>query len=247
MEEREALDRRYSDMRDDAASRGATGTLDDFETRILDTSRAAVSMGWAFFRDVVLNGILYGTYHRMVRAGLRPAAAPDNDRKRNVVDSWLFRSYRDEILFAALALGDDGLTSYDGGEVIAHLREVAVAKRATLLEENSFPFSEKHDILQPPPAGFRSVWGDRHKLASAKLDGRIGKHTDPAEFEEILLFSEGKRETDEFIEVYVYGSFTVSSLDSVSIAHTPVSAASRIDRRNVLEKLAKHGVTVRLS
>jgi hypothetical protein len=127
----------------------------------------------------------------------------------------IFGGYAAEIRYAALSLDGRGLKSF--GSYAIKLREVTIIERATLLEDNSYQFIWKHNI-QPRediPPGYKATWRERHKLAVAKLAGQISSGTTEQEHSKILLFSEGDRATDEFIEVHIYGRFDNKAIESV--------------------------------
>ena len=107
-----------------------------------------------------------------------------------------------------------GLSSF--GPCAIRLREVVVDERATLLEGNSYHFISKHNIRpgEDIPPGYSAAWRERHKLAVAKLATQISPGTTEQEHSKILLFSEGRRDTDEFIEVHIYGGFDNKALST---------------------------------
>ncbi len=158
---------------------------------------------------------LYSTYNLQVRGKIRKPAIEKNDKHRRTIDAMLFGGYGEEIRYAALSLDGIGPCSY--GPYSMQLRDIAIRKRASLLENNSFHFVKKLDIRPGDefPHGYRSTWNDRHKLAVAKLADKINSKTAKDDFAKILLFSEGDFNTDEFIEVHIYGSFDNNAIESV--------------------------------
>jgi hypothetical protein len=98
------------------------------------------------------------------------------------------------------------------------LRDVAVAKRASLLEENSYSFVQHHklSIGIPIPAGYRSTWAERAKLAVAKMADFIEVGMNEVNFQNLLLVDTGNRATDSFIEVHIFGTFDREAIDTVS-------------------------------
>lgn len=132
-------------------------------------------------------------------------------------------------MYGALSLGGKGLTSY--GSCGFSLKEVAVRGRATLLEENSYVFTKKHDVFRTNniPPGFRAVWQDRRKLAVAKLAKNISISTGPSDYPDLVLHSDGDRSTDQFIEVHIYGEFDSQVIDEVQIPN-PESVAEKLEQ-----------------
>lgn len=179
-------------------------------------SSAIVNCELPFLREFVTNPkVLYINYHRGVLAQVRKAAETEFDRERTLTDAIFFGSYSKEIVMAALSLTDTGLSSY--GSYSITLREVAVTKRASLLDQNSFSFVAQHSITIgiPIPPGHRSTWDDRGKLAVAKLADRVTAGMNELDFRRLLLNDSGNRNTDEFIEVHIFGTFDRDALQSV--------------------------------
>jgi hypothetical protein len=159
--------------------------------------------------------LLYSTYQLGVRSETRKAANAENDRHRVGVEGTFFGSDGSKIRYAALSLDGSGLKSYGGYSI--RLRDVAVAHRATLLEENTYAFVEHHDIIagHPAPPGYRGVWAERHKLAVAKLGARLLPTTEEKDHAGLLLENAGKRPDDNFIEVHIYGPLDGNAIESV--------------------------------
>jgi hypothetical protein len=188
---------------------------------------------------------LYSNYYLAAKGEVRAAAEAENDRQRRTVDAMLFGRYGDQIRFAALSLNGIGLKSYgkDGLSYGLVLRDVAIANRATLLEENSYTFVKRHNLTAESvlPLGYRSSWEKRYELAVAKLSDSIWPNTSPSEYASILLYSTGDRATDQFIEVHIFGAFNISSISSVSGASNPKGPGSRAIVTVVKGLLEKHG------
>jgi hypothetical protein len=213
-----ALQARYSDAQATAAARGASARLQAFEDA-LTRSQAVVNVDLGFLFALMTDGVLYASYRMQVEAGLRPPAPNDWDRQRAGVDAILFGTYDREIRYTALALDGAGLPSY--GEFSLTLRESNIADRTSLLDENAYDFVQRHGLtpFTSFPPGHIAPWEDRAKLGVAKLAAGIDGTTDEPAFPGILLWSEGDRTTDRFIEVHIFGPFgryTVASIRGVS-------------------------------
>jgi hypothetical protein len=211
-----ALENRYRDALARADAHGARQETEEF-IHTLGRSSAVVNCDLQFLKDFVTRpNLLYGNYHRGIQAGIRKAAEGEWDRDRSIVDATMFASYADKITMAALSMTDTGLTSY--GPYSMKLRDVAVAKRASLLEENSYSFVQHHklSIGIPIPAGYRSTWAERAKLAVAKMADFIEVGMNEVNFQNLLLVDTGNRATDSFIEVHIFGTFDREAIDTVS-------------------------------
>ena len=110
-----------------------------------------------------------------------------------------------------------GLISY--GDCCFSLKNITVKNRATLLEENSYTFVRRHNIIDSNhiPPGFRSTWAERYKLAVAKLAKYLDKNITYSSFQDLVLRSDGNRENDDFIEIHIYGNFDNQAIDSIKI------------------------------
>jgi hypothetical protein len=213
--EKTALEARYQKALSDGASYGSSERLGEFSQK-LKTAGAVFNVDISFLHAFVTSDkALYTSYSLGVRGQLRKPAKIEDDRQRLAVEGIMFGSYGEKIRYAALSLNGPGLTSY--GPYSVRLRDVAIDKRASLLEDNSYAFVKKHQLTadkQIPP-GYRCTWEDREKLALAKLSHRLASAKDETQYPEILLFSEGKYETDDFIEVHIYGPFDSQAIESV--------------------------------
>ena len=126
-------------------------------------------------------------------------------------------------------------------------RDDSIAHRTTVFEENTLVFCRKQPFPtgQRPPAGYRAVWGQRHRLAAAKLAGQIGPQTSPADFPAILTQPKGATDTDEFIEAHVYGRLDLTSVE-VFDAHKPKSTDDQVLAKRARRKLENSGAKVRI-
>ena len=100
------------------------------------------------------------------------------------------------------------------------VKETSIKSRASALEENSYPFIKKHNInlvTLKISFGYRSTWEDKLLLATAKLHKQINSTTKNDAFCKFVLFSEGKRETDEYIEVPIYKELTAYTVKSIFV------------------------------
>lgn len=213
--ETEALMQRYDEAVERATARGAGGVVNAFESAV-SRSSAAVTVDLFRLREFIVDKrTLYTNYCLAVSAQTRQAAEDEFDRHRRAVDAILFGGYAHEIRFAALSIDGKGLESYGAFTMV--LREVTVFKRSTVLEENSFDFVERHGLKPGSsiPMGYRAVWENRQKLAVAKLADFITSDTDGVEFASLLLYSDGDRKRDRFIEVQMFGSFNTDAIESV--------------------------------
>jgi hypothetical protein len=240
-DEKVALTGRYEKAMQHVAANGLHRELEEF-TKLLRSSYAVINVDINFLFSFFSNDkALYASYSLGVRGQSRRPAKGENDRQRLAVEGLLFGSYGDQIRYAALSLDHAGVKSY--GDFSMKLREVAIDKRSSLLEDNSFVFVAKHDVQSGKsiPKGYRSAWSERDKLAVAKLADRITSTTTETEYSAILLFSDGKYETDDFIEVHIYGPFDAFAIESVAGNSVLKDDAKRAMVQFVKEQLTASG------
>lgn len=202
--EQDELENRYNEAIELARSNGYEASLQEFDES-MSSSYAVINDKLRFIFQFITNEkALYSNYSFGVKGQVRKLAKEEDDQQRKTVEAIIFGTYGENIRYAALSLDKSGVSSY--GPFTMIFREVAIIKRASLLENNSYSFVEKHNIRRgtDAPLGYRAAWEDRNKLAVAKLAGSISSTTTKAEHAKILLFSEGKYETDEFIEVHIW-------------------------------------------
>jgi hypothetical protein len=246
--ERAALQHRYKAALERAEFRGATAAVAGFRAAV-ETSSAVVNCSLYILRELAEDvNALYSNYYLAVRGEVRRAAEVENDTQRRAVGAILFGAYAENIRSAALSLDGIGLASYGakGPERLSYglmLRDVAIAKRASLLEENEYDFVKRHSLTPSSalPVGYRCAWENRNELATAKLADIIGPETQPADYARILLSSTGDRASDQFIEVHIYGPFNLNSISSVSGNSAPKRSDDRAVLTKVKELLEKQG------
>jgi len=212
-----ALEARYHQALAEARQRGAEASVTQFDAA-MKTTVPVINMSIAALQNLITQDqALYWNYHKGVRSSTRKAASLIHDRERMGVDGTLFGQVGEQLIAAALSLECRGLISY--GAFRVQLREVAISKRSSLLEENSYFFVDHHQVVagKPIPFGFLSSWGNRHKLAVAKLASRLDRQTSNQEYQLVLLrSSSGDRDLDDFIEIQIYGSFDNNAVEKIS-------------------------------
>ena len=160
---------------------------------------------------------VFKTHYDLVKDKIIPP-----DKQREIADDIVFGKYKEKIRFASLSLNNTGLHNY--GELCVHLQDSFIEENATLLCENSqfFPNNYQIEEHKDMPSGHRALWNFRGELAVAKLAEKIcdkfskngGKITDE-DFAKLLLCCGDRKRTDEFIEIHIYGPFTMEQVNEV--------------------------------
>jgi hypothetical protein len=208
---------RAKSARESARAAGADVLLDELEVLAAST-RAVLNMSASFAHLLLASDdTLYSSYRRLVGTARRPAQ-PQNDRDRVTVEGKLYGSSGGEVVYAALAAGPHGLISYD--PISVTLTEQAVMTRSSLLEENSYSFAKRHDlrVLGPMPTGYLATWDNRAELVIAKLGSTLTAGLEPTPLADWILRSDGDRETDEFIEVHIWGGVHRDGVEGMAVS-----------------------------
>jgi hypothetical protein len=217
--ERLALDQRYRAAIRDSDARGCGAVIRQFEAEAA-TSRAVMARSVTDLdRLATSDRQLYATYYNLIRAGVRVSTGEKWDRLRVVTDEALFGENKGEIRFAALTLDGIGLDNY--GECSLVARSDMIAHRASLIEENSVKFMERHKIeiagVNDLPKGYRAPWEDRSKLCTAKLAAAIDPTSRPEDFAKLLLNPGKTSDDDQFVEVHIWGPMSVRTFEQVIV------------------------------
>jgi len=216
-EERAALDQRYQNARIRTSARAAVPVLDRFEA----TAPQAVLSCQLQRITTLIDGEndLYSTFHqrRQLRASVPSGGSIDWDELRLQTERKLFGDNMKQIHYATLTLSDNGPSPY--GSCHIFLKESMIAHRASVFEENSVLFMRAKNVTiwGALPAGYRTTWADRMKLAAAKLADKLTSTTTNADFADILLNPGTTTADGDFIEVHVFGTMTLRTFERIVI------------------------------
>lgn len=239
-EEREALNQRCFDAEISSKSRKCDAILIDFWQNVKN-SKAVLNRSLSLVSSLTSEGVLYKTFYKSVRSEGRLPEENRYDKGRSSVDSTLFPLYHEEMSFAALSLDKSGLKRYGPFTII--LKEEVIQHRATVFEENSWDFCQRHKIVagNPIPPGYRAIWQNRNYLAAAKLHSEVHKSTPRTDFPKILLNQTGG--ADNFIEVHIYGPFNRHGIEKV-VGPKPKKKADLVLWLSIKKKLEEVGATL---
>lgn len=224
-------------------SRGCDRIRVEFEQTVQRESRPVICRRWATIASITEGSDqLFRNYYEMVEAGERQPQDNGFDIARQAVDATFFPYFFQSVNFAALSLNRRGPHSY--GDCNFTFRERAISHRTTVFEENTLVFCGKHKVVvgHAPPIGFLSTWGERARLAVAKLGSQLTNLTTPADFADILLVQAGKTDSDEFLECHLFGRLSISSVESFW-GTKPKSKEDKVLAARAKRKLREAGVT----
>ena len=245
VDERAALGDRYAAAIADAATRGAGVSLQHFENALAESTAVIARPETVIHRLANNTRQLYASYYQEIEAGLR---LPDDDEwstARELADTLLFIGYQQHIRFGALSLDGKGPSNY--GSCSFELRENMIADRASVLEENSVTFMERHSVKASRnpavPKGYRAPWGSRAKVCVAKLAAHIDSTTRPNEYSGLLLRQGTTPAAHEYVEVHIFGPITILTMAKVTVTK-PNKRQKATVVKALKSKLAKYGVSV---
>lgn len=242
--ERAALDRRYQTAHSESASRGAGQALKDFEAAAANSKAVLARSPGDLMRLANSDHDLFATYYQLRKAGIRLPAGDQWDYRRSVADDALFPGYKEQITFAVLSLDGTGLSNYGSCSIV--LRSELIEHRASVFEENSVIFTERHRVPQKKgkvPHGYRAAWSDRGRLCAAKLHRNIDANTAQDQYCRLLVCEGATSEEDQFVEAHIFGPWTARTIEQVSVSKRK-KKADNISIKWLEKELKKFGVTV---
>ena len=215
----DALTERY-----DAARNGVAHLpkIDEFEQAVAQHSQVVLTVRQEFLLSFLTSGkTLYVNYHRLVESGERIPAEEEDHQRRVESDNAVFAGYHSDIIFCALSLASTGPWSY--GDYHLTLKPGMIESRLTFTQHNTFAYQKWFERIRRDDGsdgwrekpGYRADWRTKAKLAVAKHAGDIQADSHRSDFAAILLKSDGKRKTEEFIEGHVFGPLSRQAVAAV--------------------------------
>lgn|SRR5262245_37357995 len=242
-DEQIALSARVRAAKTSAEARGTLTVLEDFG-RAVKKSQAVLARPLGDLNSFVKsNNALYISFHSQVRASGRIPEDNDWDRGRVAAESTVHPHYYEKINYTALSL--DGFGVLWWGDYSMTLKELHIASRTTVFEENPFSFCERYRVIagKRSPPGYRALWAARDELAMAKLVGKLEPTADPRKFPSILLDQATSKDASDFIECHIYGPVHPSTVERV-VGPRPIARPDLVIWKSVSNALRKAGVIV---
>ena len=214
-----SLNQRHQAAINDIKSPGMLTKVSTFESRCKKTL-AVIARPMPLTLDLAwADTHMYSTFYQNVEAERQMPQGSKWDVLRRLADGAMFTYYEKYIRFAALSLDGMGLHNY--GECSIILKEEFTEERTSVFEENTVMFMKHHDIkiwdAPDLPPGYRAPWEQRHILCTAKLACRINEKTQESHFPQLLLSPGETTETDEFVEVHIFGPITIRAVAKVIV------------------------------
>ncbi len=243
------LESRYQIALADTLARKAEAPLNGFIAAVADSQAVICYWLGEAERLASSDNELYASYYGKLRGGSRAAKGEDWDSRRISADGAFFPNYQEEIKFAALTLDGLGLKSYGPCSMLC--RTEMIAHRASVTEENTVLLFEKLGVRADKlPLGYRATWDERAKICVIKLADKIEPITKHEEYPAMLAQQGADSANESCVEVHIYGSLTIRSLEKISVRLEAKSGKQlRIERlryKTLVEKLKKFGVKLEL-
>lgn len=245
--ERDELLKRHAVAQDDATVRGVASLLVKLDA-LVEQSRPVIAMPFSVCDDI-LRPDKYRNYDQRVDSGERDPATAEHHAIRAMVSARLFPMYGEHIQYAALSPDGRGLASYGSVAVRWDVTPSYLGRRASLLEENSFMFYDRHGLGRRDatiPPGHRAVWEDRAKLMGAKLASRLNPATDESALPGLMLRGGRTRNDDDFIEIAVFADRGLDTRDVnlVTLQRVPTTSEEAHRWELVRETCAARGIAL---
>lgn len=219
--ERDELGVRYKQACDLLTSKDCDSLRHELEMEIRANSKAVISTNFnELERLAQADTNVFSTYYKRVQAGLQIPNGDKWDVLRGVAEHAAFPGYKNQIRFGALSLDGVGVKNY--GECSMELKDMMVAHRTSLFEDNNVLFTvytqraAMADAVNLEP-GHRAAWDEREKLCIAKLAPRLNSGAKSEAFPQLVLEQGQTTSDDKFIETHIWGSLTIRSVACVRI------------------------------
>ena len=236
-DQRAALAQRYNAARSRSVAAGTLDKVEKLEQLALKSEACKTLPAGELVALASSDTRVGATYYQQVSGGCRIPDTNEWDKLRRIADAAVHRSYGHNIHFAALSTAGRWLSNYGDGAVF--FKEKMISHRATVFEENTAVWASERtaDISVPP--GVQAVWEERHKLVVAKL---VDKVSGSGDLNELILSSGTTTGSDLFLEVHIYGTFTLKSMSSIIFKK---GALPDLKRESILERAVTNGIVVK--
>ncbi|MEC8296707.1 MAG: hypothetical protein VX008_03630 [Pseudomonadota bacterium] len=216
--ETEDLEQRYSDAMASLTALNKTDLVLDFQEEV-KKSNVVIAKSVPDLVQLISNkNKLITTFHREVASGARLAENNQYDPNRDAVESKAHPLYYQNINYACVSLTTVGVSYY--GKAHLCLDSKTIKSRTSFFQENPFLLMNKLKltISDDLPAGYRSNWGERDKLAVCKSESGLSKCAERSEFQSLVLREDVKNgDGSDFIEANIYGPIHSLSISRVTL------------------------------
>jgi hypothetical protein len=240
----EGLEQRY---RQETAAASEPGALAVFEQTLRDEGQALINIKLEALCDLINKGEDYLPYRMAVEQGKRDKMPFLQDKDRCAVEASFYGVDGGKIVYAALALDDEGLVSYGKQTIV--LKTKNIARRTTVFERDTYLLF--YDFLDqgwrilnaPVPTGYSAVWEDRGKLAVCKHGAELSASGAKTNFAALILRPGTDHTDDEFLELHIFNKVNPVVFDRIILREKPKSPFLQLQLELMKDKAATLGIT----
>ncbi len=241
---REGLEERY---RVETAAAGSSNTLLEFEQAICDEGQAIINIGLESLCDLINQKQDYLPYRMAVEQGKRGKKLFLQDKDRCVVEDSFYGIDGGKIVYAALALDDNGLMSYGKQTIV--LKTKNIAQRTTMFERDTYFLFDDFvnrgwKVRGTIPVGHSAIWEDRGKLAVCKHGAELAASDPKPDFAALILQPETDQIGDEFLELHIFNKVNPVVFDRIIIREKPKTSYQQLQLDILKAEAAKIGITI---
>jgi len=204
--------------------------LEHFQERVETHKTVCINMRFSALRNMLMRGN-YINLHDLIKSTAAEGYDTEKYSKRLISDLFIFGTDYLDIVFGALNVGNCGLVSY--GEYCVVLKTEDIKNRTSFLENNSFKYVDftQSTLSINIPEGSRALWCTVPKLCVAKHIKRILAKNHPLtepQIADIVLYSTGDKQTDDFTEAQVLKPINIDNICKVYHCNESSTAISKV-------------------
>ncbi len=218
-----------------------------FEAVIDQEGKAVINMSSELLYLMVNENENYLSYQRGVEQGKIIKRTFQHDRFQCIVESAFYGFDGRNLVYAALSLDDNGVSSYGNVSVVLKTRNIE--KRSTFFERDTFLLFD--DLVEKGwkvkeiiPAGHCGTWNERDKIAAIKHGAEIQEGHQTADFVAIIMKNGDEKTCDEFIELHIFNTVTPKNFEKITFQKKLTRSFDRLQFKILKSKLSNLQVEV---
>lgn len=244
---REGLEERYSEAISAADSVGESDGLMAFEQTICDEGQAIINIDLESLCDLINQKQDYLPYRMAVEQGKRGKKLFLHDRDRCLVEDSFYGIDGGKIVYAALALDDNGLMSYGKQTIV--LKTKNIAQRTTIFERDTYFLFDDFvawgwKVRGWIPIGHSGIWEDRGRLAVCKHGAELTASHPKSDFAALILQPGTAYVGDEFLELHIFNKVNPVVFNRIILRENPKTAYQQLQLDIMKDEAAKIGIKI---
>lgn len=244
----DALEQRYELAVAEAATADKASQAAALTMAVEQSGQAIINMDFHTVCRMINDKEDYLPYQLAIEAGKGERMSFLLDKDRCVVEAAFYGSAGRQIVYAALALDDEGLTAY--GKQTAVLKTPRIAQRTTVFERDTyFLYDDFYAMGWNPkgpelPAGHSATWSGRGQLALCKHVAEMPDDMSEASWAKLLLQPATAGRGDEFIELHIFNKVSPVVLERVVVREVPQKPFHQIQWDILKTEAAQMGIHI---